>query len=257
MLDFGYYNMDCLDGMKLIDDKSIDMILTDLPYGTTQCAWDVIIPFEPLWEQYSRIIKDNGAILLFGSEPFSSYLRLSNIDMFKYDWIWQKTNPKGHLNAKKQPMRAHEVISVFYKNQPTYNPQMTHGHNRKVARRDYIKESNGDSCYGREVRKTNYDSTDRYPLSVQTFSNGSQTNKIHHTQKPVELCKYMIMTYTNKGDLVLDCCAGSCTTGVACYETGRNFIGFEKDKEIYRKGMERYKEEAAQMNLFDFPEVLP
>lgn len=255
MLDFGFYNMDCLDGMNLLDDKSVDMIFTDLPYGTTQCSWDTVIPFDSLWEQYSRVIKDNGAILLFGAEPFSSYLRLSNISMYKYDWIWHKTHPKGHLNAKKQPMRAHEIISVFYKKQPTYNPQMTHGHYRKIAKSDYIKESNGDSCYGREIRKTSYDSTDRYPIDVQIFSNGSQQGKIHPTQKPVSLCEYMILTYTNSGDLVLDSCAGSCTTGVACHNTGRNFIGFEKDKNIYERGLNRYKEETEQLNIFDLQNI--
>lgn len=252
MLDFGYYNMDCLEGMKLIDDKSIDMILADLPYGTTQCKWDIVIPFEPLWEQYKRIIKDNGAICLFGSEPFSSYLRLSNIEMYKYDWIWKKTHPKGHLNAKIQPMRAHEVISVFYKNQPTYNPQMTHGHIRKRAKSNYIREADGNGCYGKEVRITEYDSTDRYPLDVQEFSNADQTDKIHHTQKPVDLLEYLIMTYTDAGDLVLDSCGGSCSTGVACHNTGRKFIGFEKYEEIFKIGKERLDRELAQMNLFDF-----
>lgn len=251
MLDFGYYNMDCLEGMKLLDDKSIDMIFTDLPYGITQNSWDTIIPLDKLWEQYCRIIKDNGVILLFGSEPFSSHLRLSNLQMYKYDWIYQKTHPTGHLNAKSQPMRSHEVISVFYKNQPTYNPQMTHGHNRKVASSHYIRDNDGKGCYGKENRHTKYDSTDRYPLDVQVFNNSNQADKIHSTQKPVDLCEYMILTYTNKGDIVLDSCADSCSAGVACHNIGRNFIGFEKDVEIYKKGYKRLKSETAQLNLFD------
>ncbi len=252
MLDLGYYNMDCLIGMNRIEDKSVDMILTDLLYGTTQCSWDIVIPFNKLWKQYKRVIKDNGVIALFGCEPFSSYLRISNIEMYKYDWIWHKTQPRGHLNAKIQPMRAHENISIFYKEQPKYKPLMTHGHNRKVAKSNYVKENNGKSCYGSEKRHTYYDSTDRYPVDVQTFSNGSQTGKIHPTEKPVELLEYLISTYTDKGDLVLDSCAGSCSTGVACHRTGRRFIGFEKDKGIYDLSKKRLDAEMAQMNLYDF-----
>lgn len=236
MLKYGFYNEDCMEGMGQIDDGSIDLILCDLPYGKTHNRWDTVIPFEKLWESYDRIIKDNGAILLFGQEPFSSMLRISNLEMYRYDWIWQKTHPRGHLNAKKMPMSAHENISVFYKKLPTYNPQMTHGHARKTAFTQYVKEEDGNGCYGREVRNTAYDSTDRYPLSVQVFSSGSQTGKIHPTQKPVNLLEYLIKTYTNKGDVVLDNCAGSCSTGVAALHTGRNFIGFENDKEIYEKG---------------------
>ena len=163
--------------MNYIPDKSINCIITDLPYQITQNKWDVIIPFEPLWTQYDRIIKDNGAILLFSSQPFTSQLILSNLKMFRYEWIWHKTHPKGHLNAKKMPMRAHENIEVFYKKPPTYNPQITHGHKRKVSKSNYIRESNGDSCYGKEIRNTSYDSTDRYPLDVQIFSNAISWGK--------------------------------------------------------------------------------
>lgn len=246
----GFYNMDCFQGFNLIDDKSIDLILCDLPFGKTQNEWDVILPLDKLWQQYERIIKDNGAILLFGMEPFSSRLRLSNIDLYKYDWIWQKTNPKGHMNAKKQPMRAHEVISVFYKSQPTYNPQMTHGHQRKTARNEYTREKDGAGCYGKEKRNTFYDSTDRYPLDVQIFSNGDQTKKIHPTEKPVPMLEYFILTYTNTGDLVLDNCAGSGSTGKAAHNTGRRFIGFEKDREIYKRGYKSWKEHTSQITLF-------
>ncbi len=228
--------------MKSISDKSIDMILCDLPYGTTQCKWDTIIPFESLWEQYERIIKDNGAIVLTASQPFTSALVMSNTKMFKYEIIWQKTHPKGHLNAKKMPMRAHENVLVFYKKPPIYNPQMTHDHKRKVANTDYIRESDGNSCYGREVRKTSYDSTDRYPLDVQIFSNADQSNKIHTTQKPVKLFEWLIKTYTNENELVLDNCMGSGTTAIAAINTNRNYIGFELDNTYYDLASKRIKE---------------
>ena len=159
--------------------------------------------------------------------------------MFKYEWIWQKTHPKGHLNAKKMPMRAHENIEVFYKKPPTYNPQMTHGHKRKVAKTNYIREADGDSCYGREVRNTSYDSTDRYPLYVQIFSNADQSNKIHNTQKPVEIYRYFMRTYTNEGEVVLDSTAGSMTCAIAGIDENRKVICIEKDKEIFEMGKNR------------------
>lgn len=239
---------DCLKLMNDIPDKSVDMILADPPYGTVQCHWDTIIPFEPMWNQINRVIKDNGAILLFSSQPFTSALIMSNPKMFKYEWIWHKTHPKGHLNAKKMPMRAHENIEVFYKKLPTYNPQMTHGHKRKVANTNYIREADGNSCYGREVRNTSYDSTDRYPLDVQIFSNADQSNKIHRTQKPVKLIEYFIKTYTNEGELVLDFCSGSGTTGIACLNTKRKCILIEKDEEIFELGKNRVIEYLKERN---------
>lgn len=224
---------DCLELMKDIPDGSIDMILCDLPYGTTQNKWDTIIPFEPLWEQYKRVIKQNGALLLFSQQPFTSHLVNSNISWFRYEWIWQKTHPKGHLNAKKMPMRAHENVVVFYKKLPTYNPQKTTGHKRKVARSTYTRADEGNSCYGKEMRDTIYDSTERYPLDVQLFSNADQSNKLHPTQKPLSIMEYFVKTYTNAGDTVLDNCMGSGTTGVACVNTGRNFIGMELEQEYF------------------------
>lgn len=249
MIDDGFYCMDCFDGMPQIDDKSIDMILCDLPYGTTQCSWDVVIPFEPLWAEYKRIIKDNGAIVLFGMEPFSSYLRLSNIEMYKYDWIWDKVKGTGFLNAKKQPMRNHEVISVFYKQQCKYHPQMSQNHKRKTS----LKKHNAPQTkvYGKMDKATYYDSTMRYPRSIQVFSTDTQKSSIHNTQKPIALCEYLIKIYTDVGDLVLDNCAGSCSTGIACHNTGRRFIGFEKDREIFEKANKRLIEHKAQMSLFD------
>ena len=225
--------------MNKIPDKSVDMILADPPYGTVQCRWDTIIPFEPMWSQINRVIKDNGAILLFSSQPFTSSLIMSNPKMYKYEWIWHKTHPKGHLNAKKMPMRAHENIEVFYKKPPTYNPQMTHGHKRKVAKTNYIREVDGDSCYGREVRNTSYDSTDRYPLDVQIFSNADQSNKIHQTQKPVELYRYFMRTYTDEWETVLDFSAGSMTCAIAAIEENRKCICIEKEEDIFRAGEKR------------------
>ena len=225
--------------MNRIPDKSIDMILCDLPYGTTQCNWDTVIPFDALWMQYERVIKDNGAIILTANEPFTSCLIMSNIKLFKYDWIWHKTHPKGHLNAKIMPMRAHESVCIFYKSTPTYNPQKTFGHKRKVTKTSYTKAADGNSVYGSENRNTNYDSTERYPLSVQTFSNGDLTSLIHPTQKPVPLFQYFILTYSNEGETVLDNCMGSGTTAIACINTGRNYIGFEMDNNYYKKAEDR------------------
>lgn len=219
--------MDCLEGMKMIPDGSVDMILCDLPYGTTQCKWDTIIPFEPLWEQYNRVIKDNGAIVLFGTEPFSSHLRLSNLRYYKYDWIWDKIKGTNFLNAGIQPMRNHELISVFYKKQCTYNPQKTQGHALKKSFRGKHLQTD---VYGKMRNDNLYESTERYPRSIQVFSTDTQHSSLHPTQKPVELCEYLIKTYTNEGELVLDNCGGSGTTAVACINTRRNYIIFEKEK---------------------------
>ena len=225
------YQGDCLEVMKDIPDKSVDMILCDLPYGTTACRWDVVIPFEPLWEQYKRIIKDNGAIVLFGSEPFSSALRMSNIKNYKYDWIWEKAIGANPLLCKKQPMKYHENISVFYKKQPTYNPQMTKGKLRNKKPEMFGNKT--DENWGgamRDIKGIDNVNDLYYPRSYQYFSNANQKDKLHPTQKPVALFEYLIKTYTNEGDLVLDNCAGSGTTGVACKNLNRNFILIEKDE---------------------------
>ncbi|AEY65397.1 site-specific DNA-methyltransferase [Clostridium sp. BNL1100] len=240
------YNMDCMEGMKDIDDKSIDMILCDLPYGTTQCKWDNVIPFEPLWEQYERIIKDNGAIVLTGCEPFSSMLRLSNLKLYKYDWIWDKVKGTGFLNAKKQPMRNHEIISVFYRKQCTYNPQKTQGHNLKKS---YRSKNLQTDVYGEMKNDYTYESTERYPRSIQVFSTDTQNSSLHPTQKPVDLFKYLIKTYTNEGDLVLDNCIGSGTTAIACLNTDRKYIGFEIDKHYFDVAQERIHRTVAQLSL--------
>lgn len=229
------YNGDCLEVMPALTAK-VDMILCDLPYGTTQCKWDVLIPFEPLWEQYLRLIKPNGAIVLFGAEPFSSMLRMSNLEIYKYDWIWDKVKGTGFLNARRQPMRNHEIISVFYRNQCTYNPQKTQGHTKKKSFR--AKHLQTD-VYGNMKNDYLYDSIDRYPRSIQVFSTDTQNSSLHPTQKPVALCEYLIQTYTNEGDTVLDNAMGSGTTGVACQNTGRNFIGIEKDPQIFEIARKR------------------
>ena len=221
---------DCLELMKDIPDKSVDCIITDLPYGTTQCKWDTIIPFEPLWKQYNRIIKDNGAIVLFGTEPFSSHLRLSNLKNYKYDWIWDKVKGTGFLNAKRQPMRNHELISVFYKKQCTYNPQKTYGHKMKKS---YRSKDLQTDVYGEMKNDYTYESTERYPRSIQVFSTDTQNSSLHPTQKPVALIEYLIKTYTNDGELVFDSCMGSGTTGVACVNTNRRFIGIELDNNYF------------------------
>lgn len=226
---------DCLDRMKEIESGTVDMILCDLPYGTTCCSWDAVIPFEPLWEQYERVIKENGAIVLFAAQPFAAVLATSNLKLFRYEWIWEKPAATGFLNAKKQPLRAHENILVFYKSQPTYNPQKTFGHERKVAKRKDI----GSEHYGKQLKVQPYDSTERYPRSVQVFSSDKQKSNFHPTQKPVALCEYLIRTYTNEGETVLDSAAGSMSTAIACINTNRKGIMIEKDDHYFKVGSDR------------------
>jgi hypothetical protein len=240
---------DCLELMKSIEDKSIDLILCDLPYGTTRNKWDSVLDLDSLWEQYNRIIKDRGAILLFAQTPFDKVLGVSNLKHLRYEIIWQKTAPTGFLNAKKMPMKAHENLLVFYKKLPTYNPQKTQGHTRKVAskesraksiERQKLKVDNKDSNYNfYGESSTGYDSTERYPLSVQVFAKDQQKENYHPTQKPVALLEWLIRTYTNEGDLVLDNCMGSGSTGVACVNTNRNFIGMELTKQYFEIAKER------------------
>lgn len=232
------YNQDCLEGMKQIDDKSIDMILCDLPYGTTACKWDSIIPFDELWQQYNRIIKDNGVIALFGAEPFSSKLRLSNIDLYKYDWIWEKERPSNFASAKYQPLRYTENISIFYKKKCLYNPQMTVGNkNHSVGKgiRNKVNESNLPSST--KSYQNNPESNLKYPKNILKFTRG--VSQVHPTQKPIDLCEYLINTYTNENDLILDNCIGSGTTAIAAMNTCRNYIGFEIDTDHFTKAKER------------------
>jgi len=216
--------------MKDIPDKSVDMILCDLPYGTTACKWDTIIPFEPLWEQYKRIIKDNGAIVLTASQPFTSALVMSNPDMFKYEWIWEKSHPTGFASSKYNPLKYHESILVFADGKTTYNPQMTKGipnHSMgKIVNGGIIKSESSVNIKAVQSQQ----SDNKFPKSIQRFSN-PRFKDMHPTQKPVALFEYLIKTYTNEGDLVLDNCAGSGTTGVACKNLNRNYILIEKEQE--------------------------
>ena len=239
---------DCLELMKEIPDKSIDMILCDLPYGITNCKWDVVIPFEPLWEQYKRIIKDNGAIVLFGSEPFSSKLRLSNLKNYKYDLIWEKERPTNIFTIKHQFGKVHENISVFYKKLPTYNPQMENSlqpnNNDKRKNKSQSGKMNLIETKHNTISKISdeYNPKLRYPRDVLKFSRGTRKGAYHPTQKPVALLEYLIKTYTNEGEVVLDNCMGSGSTGVACINTNRDFIGYELNEEYFNIAQNRLRE---------------
>jgi len=226
------YNGDCLIEMGKIEDGSVDMILCDLPYGTTACKWDSVIPFEPLWKHYERIIKDNGAIILTASQPFTTILTSSNIKLFRYELIWQKDKASGFLNANKMPLKAHENVLVFYKKLPTYNPQKTIGGlQRKRTRKKPTHEVLGKT--GVNDKHVIWQDNTRYPISVLEFDVDTINHSLHPTQKPVSLMEYLIKTYTNEGETVLDNCMGSGTTGVACKNTNRNFIGIEKDEKYF------------------------
>ena len=227
MENYQLINGDCLEEMKNISDKSIDMILCDLPYGTTKNKWDCIIPFDKLWEQYNRVIKDNGAIVLFGNGIFTAELIISNKKMWRYNLVWDKVLPSGFLNAKKMPMRNHEDVCVFYKKLPTYNPQMWIGeecHSRGNVIGKSQKDFSRNTNYG-DFNAVETEGNLKYPKSILTFSKPHPSISIHPTQKPVELLEWLIKTYTNEGETVLDNCMGSGSTGVACVNTNRKFIG--------------------------------
>lgn len=231
---------DCLERMKEIAGGSVDAIICDPPFGTTACKWDSVIPLDEMWEQLKRIIKPDGAILLFAQTPFDKVLGCSNLDMLKYEWIWEKTAATGHLNAKKMPMKAHENILVFYKKLPTYNAQKTTGHKPVNS---YAKKQDSDGeCYGKTSAASGGGNTDRYPRSIQIFSSDKQKSKLHPTQKPVALMEYLIKTYTNEGDTVLDFTMGSGSTGVGAVNTNRKFIGIERDDNYYGVAMQRILE---------------
>ena len=236
------YNEDCLLGMQRIPDKTIDMILCDLPYGTTRNSWDSVLPLDELWAQYERIIKDNGAIVLTAQTPFDKILGASKQELLRYEWIWEKSNATGHLNADKMPLKAHENILVFYKKLPTYNPQYTYGKPYKVVRNS--KSSN----YGKQDNTITINDGYRCPRSVLFFNN--EKDNFHPTQKPTELFEYLIKTYTNPGEIVLDNCIGSGTTAIACLNTNRNFIGFELDEKYYAQSIKRIENHTIQTTLF-------
>jgi site-specific DNA-methyltransferase (adenine-specific) len=234
------YHGDCLVEMSKIADGSVDLILADLPYGTTACKWDNVIPFEPLWAHYWRVLKPNGAVVLFGSEPFSSHLRMSQIKHYKYDWVWNKKNHTNFALAKKQPLKTHENISVFYKCQSVYIPQKTKGNPNHSNGTKYKRKSEficdiglgGDDLSGM-----------KNPKSIIEFEKHSSQSKDHQAQKPVALLEYLIRTYTIEGDTVLDNTMGSGSTGVACVNTGRNFIGIEMDDKYFEIAKNRIEKE--------------
>ena len=241
------YLGDCLELMKEIPDKSIDCIICDLPYGTTACAWDSIIPFDKLWAEYKRIRKPNAPILLFGSEPFSTMIRMSNLSEFRYDWIWEKSQGANFVHAKIKPLKIHETISVFYGDIKTiYNPQ---------GLRPCHKVKSNSAKFGTNIRDWNHadeyvQEWENYPTSILRYSNPAGRERFHPTQKPVELIRYLVRTYTNEGDLVLDNCIGSGTTAVACIKEKRHFIGMELNKEYYDIACKRVKNELSNPTLF-------
>lgn len=242
---YALHHGDCLAVMPKIPDASVDLILCDLPYGTTACKWDSVIPFEPLWAQYKRITKPNAAIVLTASQPFASALVMSALDLFRHEWIWHKNKATGHLDSKRRPMRAHENIMVFAKKAVNYFPQKSTSHTpgHKATRRT------PSALWGKEFGINTWGgTTERYPRSVQNFAcvNNNDPDRFHPTQKPVTLIEYLIRTYSNEGDVVLDNCMGSGTTGVACGNTGRNFIGIEKDDVFFQISQQRVSKSYAQ-----------
>jgi len=256
------WNGDCLELMQDIPDKSMDAIICDLPYGTTACKWDSIIPFEPLWEQYKRIIKDNGAIVLFGSEPFSSALRMSNIKNYKYDWIWNKIQGAGMTISKIQPMKSHEIISVFGLGKINYYPIMVKRDkelNTKGWKMSKLNSENGNFS-SKSVKETQKIYKEKYPTTILEYHKSAKecnnTKRIHPTQKPLDLINYLVNTYTKENDWVLDNTCGSNTTGIACYDLNRNYIGIEKDIDIYNVAKKRMEKNILlraneQKGLFD------
>ena len=234
---------DCFDVFPYIEDKSVNLILCDLPYGTTACKWDSVLPFDKLWKEYERIITDNGAIVLTASQPFTSALVMSNPKMFKYEWIWKKTRYSGNLNATRMPLKAHENILVFAKGKSPYYPIKTDAPEHLIDKRKNVNPSivkDGGAYNGSKgfvnIRKK--DDGTRYPTTVQEFKNPNN-NSLHPTQKPLELMKYLIKTYSNEEDVVMDNCMGSNTTGLACKELNRQYIGIEKDKNYYDVSVSR------------------
>jgi DNA modification methylase len=240
----------CLELMKDIPSGSVDAIITDPPYGTTACKWDSVIDFGLMWEQLNRIIKPNGAIVLFGSEPFSSALRMSNIKNYKYDWVWEKDKASNFLNANRQILKIHENISIFYKIQCTYNPQKLKLDKPYKHKHKSVKSDN----FGSNSKAYNEDGysiyTHSYPTSIQRFSKDNGGRGLHPTQKPVALIEYLIRTYTNEGETVLDFTMGSGTAGVACLNTNRNFIGIEMDDNYFSIAEKRIHDHSAQQKLF-------
>lgn len=245
-------NGDCLEVMKEIESKSIDMILCDLPYGTTACKWDVVIPFELLWEQYKRIIKDNGAIVLTASQPFTTDLINSNRKWFKYEWIWDKKRVTGHINCNRNPLKLHENILIFYDNLPKYNPQRTRKNTIGLMSESVVSNIR---VYNVMRAKSYNDNENGFPKSIISHipvMNNLTKDKsgLHPTQKPIALFEYLIRTYTNENETVLDNCSGSGTTAMACIRTDRNYICIEKDKDYYDASVKRINKELLKIKMF-------
>ncbi len=247
MVDIKLMQGDCLEKMQDIPDGSIDMILCDLPYGTTACKWDSVIPFEPLWEQYRRIAKKNAAIVLTASQPFTTALIASNMREFRYCWVWDKKKGGSPLLSKIQPIRVTEDVAVFGKGRLTYNPIMTEREKpkRRGGNTGKVSETTGNSFTEDKIY------THKYPKNIIEVSNANQRGKVHPTQKPVALMEYLIRTYTNEGETVLDNCMGSGTTGVACINTNRNFIGIELDEGYFKIAQDRINQAVVNINKQD------
>ena len=238
------YNEDCLEGMKQIPDGTIDAVICDLPYGTTHNTWDVLIPFGELWKEYHRIAKPTAPFIMFGSEPFSSVMRMSNLKEYRYDWIWQKSQGADFLNVKRRPLKNFETISVFCRKRAQYNPQ---------GLRPCHRVKDNTSKFGNNSREWNHADSyvqeyENYPQAIIKYDD--DPDSWHPTQKPVDLLRYLVLTYTNEGDTVLDNCMGSGTTAIACIKERRHFIGFELSKEYFDKAVRRIKAEQAQLTLF-------
>jgi DNA modification methylase len=250
------FNGDCLEILETLSDKSIDMVFCDLPYGTTRNSWDSLIDLDKLWNQYNRVVKDNGAVVLTAANPFDKVLAMSNLKYFKYDWIWEKNKGTGHLNAKKLPLKAHEYVLVFYKKMPTYNPQFTYGHKpmNAVKQKKNMPKLDKLRNYGyvESLSGNPGGSTRRYPRSVIKIPviNNDSSDKWHPTQKPFELAEYFIKTYSNEGDVILDNTMGSGSTGIACINTNRKFIGIEMNREYFDKSKKWIKK--AQNTILKF-----
>lgn len=249
MSEIKLYKGDCLIEMQNIPDKSIDMILCDLPYevlnkNNPHAQWDRKIPFDKLWEQYNRVIKDNGAIVLFAQGMFTAELMMSNHKMWRYNLVWNKVLTSGFLNAKRMPLRSHEDICIFYKLLPTYNPQMQEGQPLHGKGSKYKEKDNTNKCYGSfgVTDDTRKGSTEKYPRSILQFAKPHPSIAVHQTEKPVALLEWLIQTYTNEGETILDNCMGSGSTGVACVKTNRNFIGIELNEEYFKIAEKRIKE---------------
>lgn len=248
------YNMDCLDGMKLIPDCSVNMIFTDLPYGKTKSKWDKIINPELMWKEFDRVAKPSAAVVLFAVPPFDKFLYTTNQDNYRYDWIWQKNKTSGHLNKSIMPMLDYESLMVFYRNAPIYNPVMSKGHSPM----NKATTNHKSELYGKGKATTNdAGTTERYPKRILSYDvvNNDDPERIHPNQKPVPLCQYIIRTYTDIGNTVLDATTGSASIPIACVKLDRKFIAFEKDKAIYKAALERVEIETNQIKLFGYKEV--